>query len=242
MMRYIILLAMTMFILNGCATVPNGIQPTAVIKIKNIPEPSDIARSADGKIYLVSDKGYLYEVDDTFQVVKKFAFRGHDFEGVGVDAQTNTIYVADERPRKIYQFQPDQDQPIKSITVDSENGGGNKGFEGVFFDDENQQFLIVREKNPTAILIVTLTGKKVQEIEFPADDLSAITKYDQTVYVLSDEEATLYKLNDQFQTTQQWKLPVNNAEGVTFIDEETIWVVSDAESKIYIFNLKEEQQ
>lgn len=208
------------------------------VKSINVPEPSDIFLCSDGNYFIVSDKGFVYKLDSELKIIQKFSLKGQDFEGITVDEKNSFVYVTDERPRKIYRLSKDKDELISSFTI-SENGAANKGFEGIAID-ETGNLLIVREKDATAILTVSSEGQKLSETTLNfASDLSSITIFNGKIYVLSDEEATLYQLNKDFTVRKKWSLPVVNPEGVTFKDENTVLILSDAEAKLYEFTLED---
>jgi uncharacterized protein YjiK len=74
-------------------------------------------------------------------------------------------------------------------------------------------------------------------VEF-ANDLSAITYNDDDdhLYVLSDEDHSLYRLDKHWNADRAWKLPVDHPEGVAF-DGSTVYVVTDNDHRIYTFEL-----
>ena len=56
------------------------------------------------------------------------------------------------------------------------------------------------------------------------------------LYVLSDEEHKLFRLDNDFHKITSWKLPVKHPEGLAF-DGDTVYVASDSEERLYVFEL-----
>ena len=72
-----------------------------------------------------------------------------------------------------------------------------------------------------------------------ADDLSALTwnKDDKHLYALSAAEHKLWRLDGDYDKITSWDLPIEEPEGIAF-DGKTLYVASDSEERLYVFELK----
>lgn len=218
------------------------LKPTEKITIK-VPEPSDIAYSADRKsLFIVSDNGLLFETDLKGNILRKANYKGLDDEGVYVNE--SHVYVVEEFTRKIKMFSlPDL---ILERTVKIPYfGGRNKGYEGLTYNKAKGVFSLFVEKDPLFVFELNEKLEKVNEINLGnlARDISAATFYNNHLWVLSDEDRTIFKLNpNDYSILAKWEIPVLNAEGIAFLPNGNIIVASDALERLYYFNNPENIQ
>lgn len=202
-----------------------------------IPEPSDMAIAPDGKVaYIVSDNGLLFETDLQGKVLRESSLKGYDFEGVWVDDKT--VYVVDERTRKIYQVDRLTLEATGSIEVPY-MASRNKGYEGICFNQTVGKFLLITEKDPAQIFEVDLnSGRVTKETEIKKiGDISSITWYNNKIYILSDEDHELWELEPRtYKVERKFNLPIINPEGVFFGLDGKLYVVSDDMAKLFIFD------
>lgn len=199
-------------------------------------EPSDLAFH-DGKLYAVSDRhSKIYLLDNDGDVRDVIDVEGVDLEAIAIDAD-GRMWIADEHDDKVRRVNGDGVRQ-ESIEVDFD-GNNDSGIEGLAFDDDDDLY-VANEKNPTRIVKVdTKTGEEKNRASLAfADDLSALAfnPDDGHLYAMSDEEHKLWRLDSDFEKITSWKLPIDNPEGVAF-DGNTVYVVSDAEERLYIFEL-----
>lgn len=202
-----------------------------------VDEPSDLA-FADGKLYTVSDRhSSIYEIDDDGDTKDEIGVRGTDLEALAVDDE-GRFFIADESTGKIWRLQPDgeRDKEIELDDVDD----GNSGIEGLAFDDDGHLF-VAKEKDPARIYELDEDHEvvEVKRIDF-ADDLSALAwnPDDGHLYALSDEEHSLYRLDRNLKKKTTWRLPIDHPEGIAFSDDgTTVFIASDSEERLYVFEL-----
>jgi uncharacterized protein YjiK len=202
------------------------------IKVK---EPSDICIAPDSKCYTVSDDGYLFELDNSFQIVKKADWLGYDSEGVFADV--DNVYVMNESVRFISIFERSTLKHIKDVNVPY-SGGRNSGFEALTYNPIKKAYITVTEKNPTTIFELDndlrITGQI--PINF-SRDVSAATFYKGFLYLLSDEDRLIIKVDPSNYTfIKSWKINVLNPEGIAFLNDGKILIVADDLERIYTFN------
>ncbi len=212
------------------------LEPTEKRTIQ-VPEPSDIAFSADGKsIFMVSDNGYLFETDLEGTILRKANYKGLDDEAVYVTK--SHVYVVEEFSRKIKMFSLPDLILEKTVSLPY-NGARNKAYEGFTFNKAKGVFTLIVEKDPIYVFELNQKLEKMNEINLGdiARDISAATYYDNHLWLLSDEDSTIFKLNpNDYSVISRWKVPVLNAEGLAFSPDGNFIVASDALQRLYYFN------
>ena len=203
-----------------------------------ISEPSDICLNAakDG-FFIVSDDGLLFETDLEGKVKRKAAFRGFDFEGVFADQ--NGVYVMDERTRNVHTFSL-PDLVLKRSVEIPYNGGRNKGFESLTWNEAKKQFLTFTEKDPTWIFELDLNFSVLnkQKLKGPSD-ISAAAFLKGKLFILSDEDHAIFRYNPEtMEKEKKFKLDIINPEGLTFGPDGSLYVVSDDLGVLYRFDSK----
>lgn len=208
-----------------------------------VPEPSDICLnpSKSNSFYMVSDMGYLYETNSSGEITRKAEYRGIDTEAVF--AKGDKVYVIQEFNRKIAVFDAATLQLIQTKTVNY-NGGRNKGYESFTFNQSNNRFVLITEKEPINLFELDENFNVVNEIDLNkiARDISSATYYNNFIWLLSDEDRTVFKLNPiTYEVISKWIVPIINPEGITFDSNGKLFIVSDDRKKIYIIdNLQNE--
>lgn len=207
----------------------------------DIPETSDLCfGSSTSVLYTVSDNtAKVYKISTKGKILSELKYTGNDLEGVTyVDNQY--IYIAEERLREIVKLDLQGNQiGLKAIPVKINDA--NNGLEGIAYAAFNQHFYIVNEMNPD-LLIETDKNLNVLNsytLSF-ANDYSGICvdNVNQNLWIVSDMSATVNKCTMQGDVIENYRIPVYNAEGIAFDPESNnIYVVSDAEARLYLFNL-----
>jgi uncharacterized protein YjiK len=236
MTRVGISLIMAVLILIGCRSGRAELEPYRVVELDAaIAEPSDICLHPDGESWLiVSDKGALFQTDLDGSIQRRAPFHGGDFEGVYVHEKK--IYVAEERGRLIHRLDSDSLEREKTYSVPYE-GKRNSGYESIVFNRARGIFLLITEKDP--VLVFELNGDFQVLQRFPLDvakDISAATWHEGFLWLVSDEERAVLKLDPlSYQVLHRWEVPsVRKPEGIAFVGE-TMVLVCDAERRLYHF-------
>lgn len=202
-----------------------------------VPEPSDICYSfTTDTFFVVSDEGFLFEINRNGTVLRKIDQNEADFEAVYVT--NKTVYAIDESTRTIYQYDLSTLKNTSS-TIIPYDGKRNKGFESFEFDKTKNEFLLITEQKPTLLFELTTDLKIVKQTDLSeiAKDISSARFYNNFLWLLSDEDQMLLKINPiSYQVINRWKLPVHNPEGLAFDKDGTIMITSDDKQKIYYFN------
>ena len=227
---------------SGYAQETLKLKPTEKINVQ-VPEPSDIAYSASREsLFVVSDNGYLFETDLKGVILRKADYKGLDDEAVYVTE--SHVYVVEEFTRKIRMFSLPDLILEKTVKIPY-YGGRNKAFEGLTYNNAKGVFTLFVEKDPLYVFELNKELEKVNEINLGdlARDISAATYYDNHLWVLSDEDRTIFKLNPKdYSVLAKWEIPVVNAEGIAFLPDGNFIVASDALERLYYFNNPENIQ
>lgn len=208
-------------------------QSKVVIKV---PEPSDICLSPDkNTMFIVSDKGMVFQTDLKGKVIKASSVLGTDFEGVYADSAF--VYVADETARLVYKLDQQTLEKVGVYEVPY-SGARNSGVESLTYNEARKRFVMITEKNP--ILIFELDGdfKKVNREKFTASrDISAATYHDGFLWLLGDEDRTVFKLDaNNYQVLESILINVPNPEGIAFDKEGKMIICGDDTTTLYYFN------
>jgi uncharacterized protein YjiK len=192
-----------------------------------VAEPSDIASWPGKENYLVlADKAFLYEYTPDGNQIKRHAFQSLDLEAI--TCSDKYCYVSEETLQRIHVLDVATLNEIHAIQW-HHGGGRNEGVEALVWLEESSNLLASTEKDPQ---FFTLFNESLQPLySFRVDginEVSALTYHDGHVYVLSDEQSTIYKLSKDFKKVEmQWSVPMINPEGMVFQQGEKVIVLSD---------------
>lgn len=200
----------------------------------DIDEPSDLA-FASGTLWAVSDRhSKLYQIDEHGDVRTKIDIDATDLEALAI-GDDGRFYVGEESSATIWQLGRNGEREA-SFEIDTTDG--NSGIEGLAFDADGAMY-VAKEKNPATIIVLDPSGDEIDRAKLDfADDLSALAynRHDGHLYALSDVEHKLFRLDSELERITSWKLPVRQPEGLAF-DGSTVYVVSDSDERLYIFEL-----
>ncbi|MCB2216093.1 SdiA-regulated domain-containing protein [Desulfofustis glycolicus] len=223
-------------VLLACQSVCAASDPDRVVELApDIVEPSDICLHPDGEsLLIVSDKGTLFQTDANGTVLTRAPFQGGDFEGVYSHA--GKIYVADESNRLVHRFNPDGLVLEQTFSIPYD-GKRNSGYESIVYNPVREVFLLITEKDPVTILELDDSFQVRAALPFAAaSDISAATWHDGALWLLSDEEQAVLKLDpDRYEVLERWNISaVKKPEGIVFIGGSML-VVCDKEQLLYFF-------
>ncbi len=232
----IIALGLCMFASMAIAQKATKIKPTKFISTA-IPEPSDICYSAHSDtFFVVSDDGILYETDQEGKIIRSVVENDADFEAVFAD-ETN-VYAVNERHRKVEVFNSISLKKSKTITVPF-GGGRNRGYEALTFNKSKNSFILIVEKDPITLFELDVNFVVTNQIDLSkiARDIAAASYYNNFLWLLSDEDRTVFKLNpNTYEVLGKWELPLINPEGLAFDKDGNLLITCDDMQRIYYFN------
>lgn len=207
-----------------------------------IKEPSGLALSADGKsLWVVSDSnGRVYQTDLKGKVLTSFRTGLRDLEGItAIDA--TTLAVLAERDREIAVFTT-RGSLLRRGKINIP-GHDNKGPEGLAYDKESGDFLIVTEL-PGILIRLNPSFKETfrRPLEF-AIDYSSLSYEPATkrLWVLSDQSRSISVLNKNLKIENQFTTNIRQLEGVA-IDKSNrrLFVISDPLATLFVFEFSTE--
>lgn len=206
----------------------------------HVPESSDICRNPlNDNFFVVSDDGILFEVGIDGVPLREAKFRGFDFEAVHAD-ETH-VFLVEEYTRKIRVF--DQETLTLQRTVYLPYGGGrNKSYEAFTFNPVTGRYILLTEKDPIYLFELDSALNVVNEWDMNhlAADISAATFHEGHLWLLSDEDMHVIKLDPvTFEESGRWYVPVINPEGLVFDGKGRMLIVSDDMERLYFFDTSE---
>lgn len=227
------------YILAGCVTSNLTIKPESIRPFMShyieVSEPSGLAYYApNNSFFIVSDDGELYETTLDGKIIRRSSIVGVDFEDITLTE--DTIYVVEERHRIVLVIEPKDLKIIKTIHIPY-SGGRNKSFESIAYIPERKKFILITEKDPIYIMEFDRDFRSVNIVRFiSARDISSATYFEGHLYLLSDEDRTIFKVSPyDYSVLKAWKIPVINPEGIQFMPDRTLRIVSDDREKMYYF-------
>lgn len=234
MKNVLLFLLVTAGFLNGQQTLK--LQPKKKFHVP-VAEPSDIAYNAKSNtFFIVSDKGDLFELSSEFSVLANLYSELSDPEAVFVSG--DTVWVAEERSRLVRRIIKGKATRSIAYSVPYE-GGRNKGYESLC-RLPNGNMLLITERDPIWAIELDAEFREKHRIELKMkDDVSAAAFWNNSLFLLSDEGSCLYKVSyPEFTIQATYALPIVNPEGLCFGTDGTLWILSDAEHKVYQFEAK----
>jgi uncharacterized protein YjiK len=213
---------------------PIKLKPIRTSSIQ-IQEPSDVCVSADSKhLYIVSDNGLLAQTDLEGKVEKSVPGNLIDAEAVATDGEF--VYAVDEFTRFVNAYKLEDLSFVKSYSFPY-GGGRNKAYEAFTFDKERNQFYLFTEHEPTWLFILDSELRIKSQQEFKVNsDVSGATMYQGKLWLLSDESREIWKVNpDNLEIEKRFIVPIINPEGITFLPNGELLIVSDDLEKVFFF-------
>ena len=200
----------------------------------------------------------LVELSVDGRLLRKVRINGvHDMEGLTYVAG-NRFVIAEERSQRLIEIEVADDAveldvagaPSLSIGLDL---NGNKGFEGLSWDQRLQRLLVVKERDPLRVLAVSgfigaqpgsPIAVRIEELKSPDSlwlfmrDLSSLSLHDETghLLLLSDESNMLVEYDEDSHPRSLLGLwrgmhglehTVPQAEGLAMDEQQRLYLVSE---------------
>jgi uncharacterized protein YjiK len=207
----------------------------------NIEEPSGLTLDTNkGILYTVSDNSNkLYKITKEGVVLQEYEINATDLEGVCI--YNSDLLLANEQKKQLIQYNTlSGSSTVYSINYS--NNSLNSGIEGVAYNKTDNLIYILNEKNPGELLILNNNFIVIDSyiLNF-ANDYSGIcySSKDNVLWITSDESSTINKCDLKGNLIKSYNINVNKCEGIALdINSGIIYVISDSESKMYLFKIK----
>jgi uncharacterized protein YjiK len=234
--KRLFLLVFVLLALHSIGQKNSKIKPTRWIATQ-VPEPSDICyNSKTDTFFVVSDDGILFETNIAGDILRKMPEANCDYEAVYAD--DNFVYAVDETHRTIHLYNPTTLKCSRIVNVPYQ-GGRNAGYEAFTYNKNNNAFILVSEKNPITLfeLDANFNIKNQFDLSIIARDISSASFHNDFLWLLSDEDRTVLKLNPiTYEVLEKRLLPVINPEGFAFDKDSNLVITCDDMQRIYYFN------
>ncbi len=233
-----ILIGVMFLIMIGCEGKSNV--------IAKIPEASGICFSQKSKtLFVVSDRGTLYEMNKSGKILQKHRIGKHDLEGVTCDDKNNRLLLVDEGKDNLLIINRHNFKLTKKLNIKREYKGKmllkkdkHHGLEGVtLYHDKvllvNQSMLKYPDIDPSVIVQIDANTSRakvpIEKIYNPhKKDIAGLCYHDNYLYMVSDNKDNLIKYDLITQKViSKVKLPIFAQEGVAFDDEGYIYFADD---------------
>jgi len=215
-----------------------------------INDPSGLVIDMSGDfLWTISDDPgeFIYKISFTGQVLGFLeGYLGDDMEGITMNPNDGTLWIAEEKLRKIVQVSTTGEVlQIIEIPVDATNP--NDGLEGITWNPLNNHVYVVNEKNPRQFIELDTNFDVVRSVtinfdgEFTLRDLSGLF-YDHIrdeIWILSDESERIVITDQQLKPLRSYDLGKDKFEGIA-VDLQTyrVYLVNDRDNRLYVYDLK----
>jgi uncharacterized protein YjiK len=221
---------------GGPPSSDTALTPLAVYNI-SVSEPSGLAYCPKtNTLYMVSD-GFqeIYEMSLKGEILRTIPVTSPDMEGIVLSKNYDTLLIVEEGNYQVVKYLQDGTRvgSFKDVT-----GPNTKhAIEGITIDDAYKIYLL-NEKDPCRLVCLSYDGTELwrKDISYTLD-ISEVCydKKTDCLWMLSDESKALMKLSKDGNLLQRWDIPIEQAEGLA-MTEDKIYIVSDQEAKMYVFN------
>ena len=241
-LKYLFISIIGLLLLMSCSDDNNNDIPNNILELEasykiDIAEPSGIAVSSSGNVlYIVSDNtAKVYRLSTTGVLIQTLSYTGNDLEGVSTFTG-NKLLLAEERTKEIVEFDMENGISIKH-KINYENSDENSGIEGVSYNSSDGTIFILNEKNPGKLFRLRSDYSIIAEYDLNfASDYSGIfyESSSNNLWIVCDQNKTINKCTLTGELIESYSINVTQAEGIA-ISNDRIYVVSDAEGKLYIY-------
>lgn len=239
--KYLFVILFGWFFITSCSDNNEDI-PKDLLELEasykiDVIEPSGLAVNSEGNaLYTVSDNtAQVYKLSTTGNVIQAFNYVGNDLEGVS-SFTGNKLLLAEERTKEIIEFDMSTGSALKH-RINYENSAENSGIEGVTYNSADGTIFILNEKDPGKLIRLRADFTIIAEYDLNfAIDYSGIF-YESTtnnLWIVSDQNKTINKCTLTGELIKKYSISVTQAEGIAIANNK-IYVVSDAEAKLYVF-------
>lgn len=228
---------------KGMQQEPKMLRAEATYQLADIEEPSGLSLTADSTgLWIVTDEGGLYRTDFEGHSISARQFGDRDFEGVWAGA--HGLYVAEEDQFTLYRFDSAGLKLLKRVPLSNTHDNDPKnGLEALCFMPETEEIWTFTERDPVVNyrLPPDLSTQSPRLLPEAIAEVSACAVHGGYVWLLSDKAQQLIKLRpDPLAIKARWQVPLENPEGLTFLPDGRLLILSDQEAEMVRFAPPEE--
>jgi len=211
----------------------------------SVAEPSGLALDvAAGFLYCVSDPPHnqVHKLDLAGNVLSTLDFVGQDLEGICFDSRNGTLWIVDEATTELIHLSATGNElsrtPVNYSVPDTKSG-----LEGICFRPGHNDFYIVKQKDPAAIIYVdsNLVTQNSKTLTI-ANDITAISlgREEDQFLMISAGEQRLYEWSWSQGLLATYRFDVKQAEGLVYDPTSALlYMVCDSESLLYTYQFPE---
>lgn len=216
---------------------PTRLERLAAFTVK-VAEPSDLARvPGTDRFFLVSDNGFVAEIDAAGNLVRRSAEVATDLEGMLV--HEGTLLLMDEMHRQLLWVNT-PDLAVERRMTFPYAGGRNKGYEAIAFNEAKQRLLLITERDPVLIHELDAEYRVINEVRFDPSvrDISSAQWHNDHLWLLSNMDMLFIECDPHtYAIERRFLLDIINPEGFAIDADGTVHVVSDDRQRMYRFKL-----
>jgi len=214
-----------------------------------ISDPSGLTLDISGDfLWTVSDDpgGHIYKLSFTGEILGVLAgYEGDDLEGITMNPNDSTLWVAEEKLRQIIQLTT-EGEVLQVVDVPVESNNLNDGLEGIAWNPENDHVFILNEKNPRKFIELNNDFEIVryEAIDFGAPydmaDLAGLfyLQENDEFWIVSDESEKIVVTDSNLNPLRAYQLPYDKFEGIAVdLANNRLYLVNDQKNEFFVFQL-----
>lgn len=249
------LIAALLLITSGCASQlgsrSDELQELTLITVYplDIGDPSGLTLDVSGEfLWTVSDDpgDHIYKISFEGEILDVLtAYEGDDMEGITMNPNDGTLWVAEEKLRQIVQLTT-EGEVLQVVDVPVERNNLNDGLEGIAWNPANDHVFILNEKNPRLFIEldsqfnVHRSVSLVPEYPYTMGDLAGMyfLHEEQEFWIVSDDSRKIVVTDKDLNPLRGYELPADKFEGIA-VDtaNERLYLVNDREEALYVYEL-----
>ncbi len=228
-------------------------EPTELVLIADyqlqINDPSGLTIDMSGDfLWTVSDDPgqHVYAISFTGQILDVLTnYAGDDLEGITMNPNDGTLWVAEERLRQIIQLTTEGIE-LQRINVPVESNNPNDGLEGIAWNPLNNHVYVLNEKNPRKFIEFDTEFNVVRSVEVNLEapyfmgDLAGLFFVHQTgeLWFVSDDSKKIVVTDLDINPLRTYPLPLDKFEGIAVdIENERLYLVNDRINRLFVYEL-----
>jgi len=250
-----ILTAVLLFITSGCAsqlgTATEELQELTLMAVYplEIEDPSGLTLDVSGEfLWTVSDDpgDHIYKISFEGEILDVLtAYEGDDMEGITMNPNDGTLWVAEEKLRQIVQLTV-EGEVLQVVNVPVEQNNRNDGLEGIAWNPANDHVFILNEKNPRLFIEldsqfnVHRTVSLIFDQPYHMRDVAGLyyQHEEEEFWIVSDDSEKIVVTDKELNPLRGYNLPADKFEGIAVdTNRERLYLVNDREEALYVFEL-----